>query len=231
MTPSPTSWCYIPVNVSIPGVWKSIGKIGKDLLKCNVDLTKLISGKVVKGNQVRFWIDKWLGNDSFDKLFPSLFNKEVSKSCTIKERDGKNSTLTALRTRNITPGSLLCKFCGESEQSVEHLFTACLITVHIWSDIERWCKLPPFFAFGFCDLMTFQYSLTSTKHKNDMVLLVIQTVVRCIWKGRNEAIFRNQNIIKEKILEEVKVLSYFWVKHRKKNGVLDWVTWMSFDVG
>ncbi|KAD2392846.1 hypothetical protein E3N88_39823 [Mikania micrantha] len=81
-----SSWCYIPVSVSMPGVWKSIGKIGKDLLKCNVDLTKLISGKVGKGDQVRFWIDKWLGNDSFDKLFPSLFNKEVSKSCTIKER-------------------------------------------------------------------------------------------------------------------------------------------------
>ncbi|KAL8263368.1 hypothetical protein R6Q59_024717 [Mikania micrantha] len=74
-------------------------------------------------------------------------------------------------------------------------------------------------------------SLTITKQKKELILSVIQTTIWCNWKARNESRFRHYRILKEKIVDDVKILSYFWVKHRKRRNGLDWTSWMSFDVG
>ncbi|KAL8242476.1 hypothetical protein R6Q59_012778 [Mikania micrantha] len=79
--------------------------------------------------------------------------------------------------------------------------------------------------------MDFLNFLSSSKLNKELVLSVIQTTVWCIWKARNEVTFRQARIIKEKIVEDVKVLSYFWVKNRKRRSNLDWVSLLFFDVG
>ena len=37
------------------------------------DFRQMVSFKVGKGDKVRFWEDKWDGEDTFKRLFPSLF--------------------------------------------------------------------------------------------------------------------------------------------------------------
>ena len=37
------------------------------------DFHQMVSFKVGKGDKVRFWEDRWDGEDTFERLFPSLF--------------------------------------------------------------------------------------------------------------------------------------------------------------
>ncbi|KAD5961376.1 hypothetical protein E3N88_12849 [Mikania micrantha] len=60
---------------------------------------------------------------------------------------------------------------------------------------------------------------------------VIQKAVWCIWKARNDVMFNQRKVLKEKIVEDIKTLSYFWVKHRMQSYGLEWALWLSFDVG
>ncbi|KAD5961513.1 hypothetical protein E3N88_12986 [Mikania micrantha] len=59
----------------------------------------------------------------------------------------------------------------------------------------------------------------------------IQKAVWCIWKARNDVMFNQRKVLKEKIVEDIKTLSYFWVKHRMQSYGLEWALWLSFDVG
>ena len=46
--------------------WKAISSL-------YVEFYQLVSFKVGKGDRVRFWEDRWEGEDSLKSLFPSLF--------------------------------------------------------------------------------------------------------------------------------------------------------------
>ncbi|KAD2394189.1 hypothetical protein E3N88_41166 [Mikania micrantha] len=138
-------------------------------------------------------------------------NKLVPKKVNIlswRAELGKIPTRSVLRIKNINIGSLTCKLCDKAEETIDHLFTACqMSTYYLWSKIESWCKLPPLFAFSFRDLMVFHNSLVATKLRKELVLSVLQMTVWCIWKARNDAMFRQHRIIKEKMVDDVKMLS------------------------
>ncbi|KAL8251626.1 hypothetical protein R6Q59_035319 [Mikania micrantha] len=51
------------------------------------------------------------------------------------------------------------------------------------------------------------------------------------WKARNDAMFNHRKVSKEKIVEDIKTLSYFWVKLHTRSCGLDWASWLSFNVG
>ncbi|XP_021992391.1 uncharacterized protein LOC110889189 [Helianthus annuus] len=55
--------------------------------------------------------------------------------------------------RNVDITSVMCPFCDEYEESVDHLFTACSVAIRVWAAISTWCNIPPIFAFDFKDLM------------------------------------------------------------------------------
>ncbi|KAD7479543.1 hypothetical protein E3N88_02679 [Mikania micrantha] len=74
----------------------------------------------------------------------------------------RQPTVSALSRRNINIGPRSCIFCGVTEETTGHLFTACQLVTYIWSHIETWCKLPPIFAFSSRDLMDLPNSLTVT---------------------------------------------------------------------
>ncbi|KAL8215675.1 hypothetical protein R6Q57_022512 [Mikania cordata] len=90
--------------------------------------------------------------------------------------------------------------------------------------IESWCKLPPIFAFSFRDLLELPKSVARGKHSKELILSIIQTTVWCIWKARNDVIFNQRKVPKEKNVEEIKALSYFWVKHRMWSCGLEWAS-------
>ncbi|MFS7918178.1 putative reverse transcriptase zinc-binding domain-containing protein [Helianthus anomalus] len=43
------------------------------------------------------------------------------------------------RRRNVNVDSLVCKLCGDQNESSEHLFTSCLFVSLIWSQVSNWC--------------------------------------------------------------------------------------------
>ena len=72
-------WCTREVGeVYGVGLWKAIRKEG-DMLSCRVALL------VGNGRRVRFWKDKWCGDEPLCIPFPSLFIVSSSKEAWVEE--------------------------------------------------------------------------------------------------------------------------------------------------
>ncbi|XP_076957792.1 uncharacterized protein LOC143633360 [Bidens hawaiensis] len=61
-------------------------------------------------------------------------------------------TFDALEKRNIPVVSNLCPFCGEIEESVEHIFISCGVAQSVWCVLAQWCKVPNLSLFCFLGL-------------------------------------------------------------------------------
>ncbi|XP_076907600.1 uncharacterized protein LOC143564109 [Bidens hawaiensis] len=81
---SDRSWTVIPAKVSIPGPWKHIVNINRELSALSFDLSKLIRKEVKNGEN--FWFDCWRGNKPFVERFPLLVDLEIRKGCLVSDR-------------------------------------------------------------------------------------------------------------------------------------------------
>jgi hypothetical protein len=58
------------------GLWKSIS-LGWDVFSERIEYS------VGKGDQIRFWFDKWCGNSPLEDLFPILFLCSIDRQASI----------------------------------------------------------------------------------------------------------------------------------------------------
>ncbi|KAJ0830373.1 putative reverse transcriptase zinc-binding domain-containing protein [Helianthus annuus] len=135
-------------------------------------------------------------------------------------------TMVNLAKRNIQVGSLMCKLCGESEETSEHLFVSCGLTQSIWDFVGSWCRLYGFFLFDVKDVLGYHRMTRGTKEWKKVVYTIIQTTIWCIWRARNNATFNGKQPLARNLKEEIRVLGYLWVKNRArftelgKNGAI-----------
>ncbi|KAJ0857205.1 hypothetical protein HanRHA438_Chr13g0587321 [Helianthus annuus] len=54
-----------------------------------------------------------------------------------------------MSTRNVNVDSTLCKWCGEYEETSDHLFSVCYVSTVVWQAISTWCDVPLIFHFRF----------------------------------------------------------------------------------
>ncbi|PWA47226.1 RNA-directed DNA polymerase, eukaryota [Artemisia annua] len=157
--------------------------------------------------------------------------KWIPKKCNIfgwRADMDRIPTMCALRSRNIPVSDVSCVLCGDSEESLEHLFTGCIFASRIWSFISSWCKTQSFFVFSFKDLLEFhKYSGLSGIAK-DILYGIIIISCWCIWRARNNFKFQSKKAKVEVVIGEIKVLGFLWAKSRAKVPSLDWDRWCKF---
>ncbi|KAJ0941986.1 putative RNA-directed DNA polymerase [Helianthus annuus] len=319
------SWSPVPVKMSMPGPWKQIAGIAKELLVLGVDLGSCFRAVVGNGLGTTFWMDCWIVDAPLCVLFPSLFQLESNRSALVADRikvqnnvrfaafswvrvpslqqeikelyelskllenisiTGENDTwrwavedsssfsvrglrkllrpnpiedsnmlhswnkwcpikvnfLTwrlflnrlptkeALLRRNFQITSSECIFCKEVVESADHLFAACRFTQEIWEELFRWCRITTPFFFSAKDVLGLHIHCRGSRRWQKIVYSVVQTAIWCIWRMRNEAVFNNKRAVAKNVVEETKVLSFLWLKHRAKAIKLTWEDWCRFDL-
>ncbi|KAJ0599393.1 putative RNA-directed DNA polymerase [Helianthus annuus] len=80
------SWSFIPVKVSVPGIWKQVAKIELDLSSIGIDLVGLFKSKFVRGSETAFWMEAWTSDEPFRSKFPALYALERSKRVMVADR-------------------------------------------------------------------------------------------------------------------------------------------------
>ncbi|XP_022019317.1 uncharacterized protein LOC110919351 [Helianthus annuus] len=113
------------------------------------------------------------------------WSKWVPIICNIMAWRGNLDRLAAkvnLKRRNMDISSVLCPFCEEYEETVNHLFTACRLAIRVWADISASCKIQPIFAFELKDLMDIHNAIQSGKKMKKIIRGLIIISCWCIWK-------------------------------------------------
>ncbi|XP_021996002.1 uncharacterized protein LOC110893192 [Helianthus annuus] len=137
-------------------------------------------------------------------------------------------TVEALRRRNISIQNSSCGLCKDGEDEVNHLFSGCYVANVVWSYVSNWCRVPHIYAFSIQDLVEY-YVRCGLKEPEKTIFQGVM-IIACwsLWKARNEARFRNVSVRIEKVISEVKVLGFLWVKNRTKFRSLSWENWCKF---
>ncbi|XP_022021317.1 uncharacterized protein LOC110921327 [Helianthus annuus] len=164
---------------------------------------------------------------------PSLLNKW----CPIKVNFltwrlflNRLPTKEALLRRNFHITSSECVFLEETVESGDHLFAACSFTQEIWEELLRWCRIATPFFFCVRGVLDLHTHCRGSRRWQKIVDSVVQMVIWCIWRMRNDAVFNNKRAAVKNVVEKIKVLSFLWLKHRAKALTLTWEDWCRFDL-
>ncbi|KAJ0445361.1 putative reverse transcriptase zinc-binding domain-containing protein [Helianthus annuus] len=118
------------------GVWKTIVGLEKNLLQKHICLENLIEGKVGKGEDVRMWLDTWVGNEPLKSTFPDLYMLEKERTVKVKDYiDIVNANVTwKWRWKKQT-------MSNKEEDDLKKLVTL-LQQMYLSGDWDRWTWKP-----------------------------------------------------------------------------------------
>lgn len=134
----------------------------------------------------------------------------------------------ALSRRGLQIDSMVCVFCNEQEETLDHLLTGCIGTNGLWNAIEDWCRLPPLIVFSAKDLILLSNHIKGSSVRKILIQSVIMVACWVIWKSRNNMVFNGSKVNIERMLKEIKTLGFLWIKNRASKWSLDEVQWTSF---
>ncbi|XP_076957043.1 uncharacterized protein LOC143632395 [Bidens hawaiensis] len=124
----------------------------------------------------------------------------------------------------------MCTFCGEVEEIVEHVMVSCGLAQYMWSVLAQWCKMPTPFLFSFRDVLELHKFSRFEKEKADVLHAVCPIAAWCLWKKRNALVYKGIPTYVAGLVEEIKVLSFLWIKHRGRKRGLTWDDRRGFNV-
>ncbi|PWA53679.1 RNA-directed DNA polymerase, eukaryota [Artemisia annua] len=137
-------------------------------------------------------------------------------------------TSVSLSRRHIQVADTICKICESADESVDHLFTSCMVASVVWQGISQWCKVPNIYAFSFSDLLELHNfaGLKGTAKKVFQGMIIISCWV--IWKARNDLRFSNKPVNASHIISEIKSVGFLWFSNRGKRKSVSWENWCKF---
>ncbi|KAJ0768030.1 putative reverse transcriptase zinc-binding domain-containing protein [Helianthus annuus] len=180
--------------------------------------------------EVRRWLCSDQGSSSGDIY---KWCKWIPSKCNVfmwRTNLDRIPTASNLARRNINIGEGSCRFCGEMEESTEHIFTACLYANGLWSGLGAWMKIPPLLLFSVQDILRSVEDLPISTTRKEIIYGILIIMCWKIWVNRNEIIFRQGKANVSKLIADVKAISFLWFNSRSKQDKVDWNKWCIFDV-
>ncbi|KAJ0471319.1 putative RNA-directed DNA polymerase [Helianthus annuus] len=138
-------------------------------------------------------------------------------------------TRCALARRSVPVQNRMCVLCGDYEETCDHLFVSCHFSQMVWQNIAIWCRLQPVIAFGINDLLSLHTSISGPKRRK-VIHAVVLVAFWCLWKTRNDVVFRNGIPNFTRTLDEIKSMAFLWIKNRSKVSSLSWEDWSRFNL-
>ncbi|XP_022020079.1 uncharacterized protein LOC110920155 [Helianthus annuus] len=138
-------------------------------------------------------------------------------------------TKVAISIRGIQLQSTCCVFCNDFPETCEHIFTSCQFAQTVWFIITQWCKIPNAFIFSLKDLLEY-HNLQGSAKKKKALYAVSLVYLWSVWRMRNNMVFNQGQVSVQKVVEEIKNMSFLWVKNRSKEVGLTWEAWCKFEV-
>ncbi|KAJ0524125.1 putative reverse transcriptase zinc-binding domain-containing protein [Helianthus annuus] len=129
---SSRAWNFVPLKLSVPGIWKQVAKLQHELTTININLSDLFRGVPGDGLGLSFWHDCWLLEAPLKEKFPALFALECSKNVCIADRVRVENGATILSFQWRRQFSSVVEFKESGE------ITTLLNSVSLSSDPDCW---------------------------------------------------------------------------------------------
>ncbi|PWA40239.1 reverse transcriptase zinc-binding domain-containing protein [Artemisia annua] len=139
-------------------------------------------------------------------------------------------TRVALKRRNILVEEQGCSFCGEFEETVDHIFTECRMAGEVWHALSNWWQIPPIYAFSVRDLLVIHKHAKVSRVKKEVIRGLIIVACWIMWKTRNEKIFSRRSCNVVEIISAIQAIGYLWFKNRRKCKGIEWDSWVNFNM-
>ncbi|XP_076905355.1 uncharacterized protein LOC143561096 [Bidens hawaiensis] len=136
-------------------------------------------------------------------------------------------TYDNLIKRKILFGPDICCNCLAASESVDHIFASCYVASVVWQRIGRWCNIQTFHIKYIQGLFVAVKQVPEMEHKRKMVYSIVMAAIWCLWETQNKFIFENKPVKIDKVLGDIKYLSFLWIKNRANCLNLDWNRWKS----
>ncbi|KAJ0431388.1 hypothetical protein HanIR_Chr17g0847831 [Helianthus annuus] len=94
--------------------------------------------------------------------------------------------------------------------------------------ISIWCNISSIFAFEYKDLMGTQDSIQGGKKMKKIIHGLVITSCWCIWKSRNELVFKQIKRSPQDILIEIKSRGFRWLNNRSSCKYISWKKWCKY---
>ncbi|MFS7921772.1 hypothetical protein Hanom_Chr03g00240871 [Helianthus anomalus] len=118
--------------------------------------------------------------------------------------------------------------CSVTDEDIRHLMVGCEFAYGVWTVICKWCKLDPFFAYDYDDLLMLYKNVHAGKWRKKIIRGIVMITTWVIWNTRNAKVFQTSSTNIIDVVAEVKSRSFLWLKHRSKFKSIVWKDWSSY---
>ncbi|GJX71402.1 RNA-directed DNA polymerase, eukaryota [Tanacetum coccineum] len=138
----------VPFNYLDVKIGENMSRIESWKEEKGLDLMEFCQKKVGDGQGTRFWLDKWVGDqtlkEAYSRIFALELDKEIKVAVKLEQIDGldKLPTRMNLDVRGFDVPSILCPICGEVTKNSDHFFFQCSFVSQVdelfggWWDIR-----------------------------------------------------------------------------------------------
>jgi hypothetical protein len=121
-----------------------------------------------------------------------------------------------------------CVLCLREYEDINHIFFNCSVSIEVWSNIFRWLRLNLIHFVNICNHFNlFGTTLKGATNKRSRHLIWLATTW-CLWRHRNNIVFRGDSVNASSLVEQIKYIAWFWLIGREKLNVnvafSDWCT-------
>ncbi|CAJ2661771.1 unnamed protein product [Trifolium pratense] len=128
----------------------------------------------------------------------------------------KLPTRAALASKGILSNyhDLPCVFCFQAVEDINHLFFSCYKVLDVWRQVYSWMGFDPnCLVVGWKHFLTFG-SLVKSKKGMKVKHLVWLATTWCLWRMRNNILFRGDVADFSGVFDHIKFISWLWFSGR-----------------
>ncbi|XP_071704231.1 uncharacterized protein [Rutidosis leptorrhynchoides] len=132
-----------------------------------------------------------------------------------------------LDKRGIDLNSVLCPFCDDDSQTLDHTFFLCKNSMDVWERIYKWWGFGGVSNFSIGDSFRGNAPTKLSTSGSQLWQAVEWTSAYLVWQNRNHKVFSNKSWNGANALMEIQLKSFEWISKRYKKGKIDWPQWLS----
>lgn len=129
---------------------------------------------------------------------------------------------------SFTGSDINCGFCGVTTEITDHIFFECSFPYQLWMEVYNWFGFSTAITRGMKSHFLQNIYLWPKRKGREAWMVVWFAVIWLLWKARNKIIFENVQPDPLQLLDDVKAVSWTWIKAKGEGSSYSFVDWLSF---